>query len=66
MYIMYLATRPHDNIVRRIKLMFANMIFSCLLYVDLCTVLFHVSLQMKRLFAGVLALLAGKRFFAGV
>ena len=38
----------------------------CILNVHFGTVLSHVVLQLIRLFAGVVALLAGKRYLAGV
>ena len=53
------------------KQIIINMIFAilkvvCILYVRFGTVLSHVVLQLLWLFAGVVALLAGKRFLAGV
>ena len=53
------------------KQIIINMIFAilkvvCILYVRFGTVLSHVVLEITRLFAGVVALLACKRFLIGM
>ena len=62
----------HDTTVYRNKQIIHNKHDIChmktfiLLCVCFCTVLSHVILQLTRLFAGIVALLTGKRFLSGV